>query len=151
MRCGEPDATYTRPVSDQRSTTPLARKLGIVPGSRLRLHHAPANWTISSLPDDVRVLRRASSPCDVVVAFFTNLAQLEREVTALTTSITTKGSLWVAWPRRAGGHTSDVSDNSVRALVLPLGLVDVKVAALDDDWSALKMVWRLEHRRTVDD
>jgi hypothetical protein len=54
--------------------------------------------------------------------------------------------LWVAWPRRAGGHTSDITDNIVRQIVLPLGLVDVKVAALDQDWSGLKFVWRKELR-----
>jgi hypothetical protein len=54
--------------------------------------------------------------------------------------------LWVAWPRRAGGHTSDITDNVVRGIVLPLGLVDTKVAALDQDWSALRVVWRRERR-----
>ena len=56
------------------------------------------------------------------------------------------GALWLAWPRRAGGHRSDITDNEIRAVVLPLGLVDIKVAALDDDWSGLKVVWRKELR-----
>lgn len=56
--------------------------------------------------------------------------------------------MWIAWPRKAAGHVSDLTDNVVRNAVLPLGLVDVKVAALDEDWSALKMVWRKELRGT---
>ena len=56
------------------------------------------------------------------------------------------GAIWLAWPRRAGGHDSDITDNVVRAHALPLGLVDVKVAAIDADWSALKLVWRKERR-----
>jgi hypothetical protein len=59
------------------------------------------------------------------------------------------GALWVAWPRRAGGHDSDITDREIRALALPLGLVDVKVAALDQDWSGLRLVWRTEHRHTL--
>jgi hypothetical protein len=60
------------------------------------------------------------------------------------------GSLWLAWPRKAGGHTSDISDNEIRRVVLPLGLVDVKVAALDVDWSGLKIMWRKELRSTLE-
>jgi hypothetical protein len=56
------------------------------------------------------------------------------------------GALWVAWPRRAGGHHSDITDNVIREQVLPLGVVDVKVAAIDDDWSGIRLVWRLANR-----
>ena len=58
------------------------------------------------------------------------------------------GALWVAWPRRAAGHESDIRDNDVRSASLPLGLVDVKVAALDEDWSGLRLVWRADRRET---
>jgi len=137
-------------VPDSPSTTPLARKLGIKPGHRVRLHRAPGSWVIPALPHGVSVVRRSSSvPFDVVIAFFTKLADLESDVVPLSSDIAENGSLWIAWPRRAGGHTSDITDNAVRTLVLPLGLVDVKVAALDDDWSALKMVWRVEHRHAT--
>jgi hypothetical protein len=81
-----------------------------------------------------------------VVAFFNDGASLRREIPSLAEAITLDGSLWIAWPRKAAGHQSDLTDNVVRAAALPLGLVDVKVAALDDDWSALKMVWRKELR-----
>jgi hypothetical protein len=80
------------------------------------------------------------------VAFFSELAALNRQIEDLARRITVDGGLWIAWPRRAGGHQSDITDNEIRAAVLPLGLVDVKVAALDEDWSGLKVVWRKELR-----
>ena len=67
---------------------------------------------------------------------------------SLAETITPDGSLWIAWPGEAAGHRSDITDNVVRNTAVPLGLVDVKVAALDVDWSALKMVWRTELRAT---
>lgn len=84
-----------------------------------------------------------------MVAFFHHAASLASSIVGLSESITPDGSLWIAWPRRAGGHESDMSDDVVRFAVLPLGLVDVKVAALDNDWSALKMVWRKELRSAL--
>ncbi|MGB8196309.1 MAG: DUF3052 domain-containing protein [Acidimicrobiales bacterium] len=129
------------------SGTPLAAKLGIRAGQRLELLGAPHEWSIADLPEDVVVTRRRSAtPANVVVAFFQNATSLNQRITELSTAITTDGALWIAWPRKAAGHVSDLTDNVVRGAVLPLGLVDVKVAALDDDWSALKMVWRKELR-----
>jgi len=74
------------------------------------------------------------------------MAKLSEWLPALAPRIFPAGSLWIAWPRRAGGHRSDISGESIRALALPLGLVDVKVAALDQHWSGLRMVWRRERR-----
>lgn len=128
------------------SRTPLATKLGLKERHRLVLVHAPAGWTVSELPADVRVLGRRTSHADVLIAFFHELAALEREVATLAESIESDGALWLAWPRRAGGHVSDITDHEVRRVVLALGLVDVKVAALDEHWSGLKMVWRKELR-----
>lgn len=129
------------------SSTPLAKKLEVKPGSRLVVLHASADWTIDDLPEGVTLSRRKSAvPTEVVVAFFSKLATMQDELVDLSRLITVDGSLWLAWPRRAGGHHSDITDNHVRAAALPLGLVDVKVAALDDDWSGLKLVWRKERR-----
>ncbi len=129
------------------SATPLARKLGIKDGHRVTLLHAPDGWLMGALPDHVRVLRRRSQVAsDVVVAFFGDLASVEEEVPGLASGITPDGALWLAWPRRAAGHHSDITDNAIRSVALPLGLVDVKVAALSDDWSGLKVVWRKELR-----
>ena len=74
---------------------------------------------------------------------------LDKGVETLAARITPRGALWLAWPRRAGGHLGDITDNEVRRIVLPLGLVDTKVAALDDDWSGLKFVWRKERRGSL--
>jgi hypothetical protein len=129
------------------SGTPLATKLGIKPDHRVLLIGAAREWSIPGLPASVHVSRRrGGSPADVVIAFFGDAASLEREIADLSTTITTDGALWIVWPRKAAGHMSDLTDNIVRTTVLPLGLVDVKVAALDEDWSALKMVWRKERR-----
>jgi hypothetical protein len=125
----------------------LAKKLGVKDGHRLLLLHAAPGWTIDELPAEVVVSRKKSaSRADVVVAFFTHLAAMQSELDAISRLITTNGSIWLAWPRRAGGHESDLTDNGVRATALKLGLVDVKVAALDNDWSALRVVWRKELR-----
>lgn len=134
-------------VSAGYAGTPLAAKIGIKAGHRVTLAGAPRDWSIEDLPRDVRVVRRrGATPSDVVVAFFLDADSLVREVVSLANAITTDGSLWIAWPRKAAGHTSDITDNVVRSAVLPTGLVDVKVAALDEDWSALKFVWRKELR-----
>jgi hypothetical protein len=134
-------------VSAGYSATALAAKIGVKEGQRVMLVGAARDWTLEGLPPKVRVIRRrGSSSQDVTIAFFTDATTLEREIADLSRSITPDGSLWIAWPRRAGGHQSNITDQVVRAAALSLGLVDVKVAALDDDWSALKTVWRKELR-----
>ena len=129
------------------SGIPLAAKIGVKEGQHVTLIGAPRGWSIDDLPAKVHVTRRrGASTHDIAIAFLRDTASLNREIASLSRTITPDGSLWIAWPRRAGGHRSDLTDDVVRSAVLPLGLVDVKVAALDDDWSALKMVWRKEVR-----
>ena len=132
------------------STTPLARKLGIKPEHRLLLVDAPPGWEVPDLPAGVeeRRARRVprSSSADVVVLFVRRAAELAN-LPAVGEMIFPAGAVWVAWPRKAGGHVSDVAENDLRDAALPLGLVDVKVAALDSDWSGLKLVWRKELRQ----
>lgn len=98
------------------------------------------------LPQTVVLRARARGPLDVIVAFFHRRSRLEGRLPALARALRADGSLWIAWPRKAAGHVSDISENELREIVLPTGLVDVKVAALDEDWSALKFVWRKELR-----
>jgi hypothetical protein len=123
------------------SATPQARKLGLEPGQRVALVGAQ-DWLPTDPPDVDYV---SDGPADLIVAFVRSAAELGR-VDELGQRIFPAGALWIAWPRKAAGHASDVTENGIRAAVLPLGLVDVKVAALDDDWSALKIVWRREKR-----
>jgi hypothetical protein len=127
------------------SQTPLAKKLGIRPGTRLSLDLAPVGWRVPELPDGVAGLD-APGPADVVIAFFHEEAELPDRLPALAQRIFPAGSLWVAWPRRAGGHQSDITENALREHALPLGIVDTKVAAIDEDWSGLKFMWRRENR-----
>jgi hypothetical protein len=134
------------------SGAPLAKKLGAKPGCSIALSDAPGGWSIPDLPADVRVDRvpRAKfGSSDLVIAFCrssADVAEVAAEVAANAVSLPPNAALWVAWPRKAAGHASDVTDNLVRQLLLPTGVVDVKVAALDEDWSALKFVWRKERR-----
>jgi hypothetical protein len=139
-------------VSAPRSTsstsgTPLARKLGIAPGHTVLLLGAPSSWSVPDLPDGVGLRRRGSfSGADVAVAFLRSMADVAPRLAAAVHYLDAHSALWLAWPRRAGGHTSDITDEGLREMVLPTGLVDVKVAALDDDWSGLRFVWRKELR-----
>lgn len=127
------------------STTPLAKNLGIVEGSVLVLVHAPPGLQID-LPPDVSVRQRLRGRADVVVAFFTSVAPLDRRMDALAGEVFPSGGLWIAWPKRSSGIETDITDHSVRGLSIPRGLVDNKVCAIDDTWSALRVVWRRENR-----
>ena len=103
---------------------------------------APRGWRLTDPPE---IVRAARGPVDVLLWFVRATGELA-EVAAHAERIFPAGALWVAWPRKAAGHHSDVTENAIREAVLPLGLVDVKVAAIDDDWSGLKVVWRTENR-----
>ena len=126
------------------SGTPQARKLGLKPGYRVRIDQAPIGWTLDQ-PADLLLVDEAG-PAEVIVSFFRSAAELADRLPGLAADIYPQGALWVAWPRRAAGHRSDITENLVREYALPLGIVDVKVAALDEDWSALRFVWRVENR-----
>jgi hypothetical protein len=128
------------------SATPQVRKLGIKPGCRLGTINAPVGWRLDDPPPTTPA---PTGPVDVLLWFVRAAAELAG-VAAHGERIFPDGALWIAWPRRAAGHISDVTENGIRAAVLPLGLVDVKVAAIDDDWSGLKIVWRRENRVGVE-
>jgi len=127
------------------STTPLAAKLGVRESSTLALIHAPKSFGLAT-PEGVVVKRVAKGRADVVVAFYVRARLADREIGVLGQMVFPNGSLWVAWPKRASGVATDVTDHAVRASALTRGLVDNKVCALDDTWTALRLVWRLEHR-----
>ncbi len=127
------------------SGTPLSTKLGIEEGSKLVLIEAP-DGVISDLPPRVTVVRQARGRADVVVGFFTERAEFERRLAAMAKVVFPAGGLWVAWPKRASGVDTTMSEHVVRELALPLGLVDNKVCAIDETWSGLRVVWRKERR-----
>jgi hypothetical protein len=131
------------------SGTPLPRKLGIKPGARLGLIGAPEGFDsrLGELPDGVTVRRRlGGSPADVIVAFFARRSALERRLPGLRSALGPAGGLWIAWPKRASGVATDVTEDVVRTLGLAVGLVDNKVCAIDDVWSGLRLVYRLRDR-----
>lgn len=124
-----------------------AEKLGVGPGCRLGLIDPPPDWTLGGLPDDVRIRTDLRGRRDVTLAFVRSHRTLVRNAERLARGLDDDAALWIAWPRKAGGHDSDVTEDLLRAALLPLGLVDVKVAAIDADWSGVRFVRRVEHRR----
>lgn len=127
------------------SGTPQLKKLGISAGVRLAVVGAPDGWAFESRPEGVEAVDEGA-PADVVLLFVRTPDDVRAGIPRLGESIRPAGALWVAWPRKAAGHASDVTENLLRDVALPLGLVDVKVAAIDTDWSGLKIVWRKELR-----
>ena len=126
------------------SGTPQLKKLGIVPGVRLAVVGADPTWHFETEPQGVELVTSGSA--DVILAFARSAADVRELIPTLGERIRPAGALWIAWPRKAAGHTSDVTENLLRDVALPLGLVEVKVAAIDTDWSGLKIVWRRENR-----
>jgi hypothetical protein len=111
------------------------------------LHHRPPGWTIPDLPDSSAVVEGGATEADITVAFYRSVDDLSTEASVLVHALADQAALWISWPRRAAGHVSDITENALREIFLPLGVVDVKVAALGDDWSGLKFVRRKENRR----
>jgi len=129
------------------SGTPLAAKLGIKSDAVVLLLNAPDALGLK-LPDGVAVGQSLDRTPDVILAFFTQLAELEEAIDTLASAIFPAGSLWVAWPKKASRMQTDLSDNHVRSCAIQRGLVDNKVCAVDETWSALRVVWRKELRPT---
>jgi hypothetical protein len=130
------------------SGKPLSQKLGIKPGFRIFVDRAPRAYVdiIGKLPDRTKILRSATAPLDMVHLFTTEAAGLAGNLTRLRDSIGPDGMIWVSWPKKASGVATDLSDVVVRDIAIPLGLVDVKVCAVDEVWSGLKFVIPLAQR-----
>jgi hypothetical protein len=130
------------------SGTPLPRKLGLKEGAVVAFPGAPDGFeaTLGPLPEGVDIRTRAVHPRDVVVAFFIRRAELERRFERLAAAVFPDGALWIAWPKRASKVPTDLSEDVARDLALAHGLVDNKVCAIDETWSGLRLVYRLENR-----
>ena len=126
------------------SGTPLPKKLGFKPGTRAAFVSAPEHFEalLGELPDGVVVRRQLRGPLDLIVFFTTERRELERRLPALRAALEPDGTLWVSWPKRASKVPTDMTEDVVRDVALPTGLVDVKVAAVDETWSGLKLVVR---------
>jgi hypothetical protein len=125
--------------------TPQSRKLGLKPGQRVALDDPPDGWSLQDPPSGL-LPSDPDGAADLIVAFFRAAAEIADRLPALSQRIYPAGTLWAAWPRRAAGHDSDITDNILREHALELGLVDIKVAAIDDGWSGLRLVWRARNR-----
>ena len=129
------------------SGTPLPAKLGIGPGQRAWLVDVPAEVGArldASLAQTTRLARIA--PFDLALVFVTSRAALSRALDRAAPKLDDAGMIWIAWPKKASGVKTDVTEDAVRADALPRGLVDVKVCAIDATWSGLKLVRRRELR-----
>ena len=131
------------------SGTPLAKKLGIKEGHRVALLGAPEGFAteLEGLPDNVKVGIAARGTNDVIVSFHEWRADLDKKVPGLLKALDVNGGLWIAWPKKASKVPTDITEDTVREVALPLGLVDNKVCAITDVWSGLRVVWRRENRR----
>jgi len=132
-------------MSPGYSRTPQSRKLGLRAGQRVALDDPPPEWGLTEPPDGL-LAPGTDGGADLIVAFFRTAAEIAERLPALAQRVFPAGAIWAAWPRRAAGHDSDITDDVVRGFAIEQGLVDVKVAAIDDDWSGLRLVWRVSNR-----
>ena len=130
------------------SGTPLVQKLGFKAGMKAAVLSAPADFdaTLGALPEGVAVTTRLGGSKDMVILFVTERAVLAKRLDALRAAIAPDGMVWVAWPKKAAKMDTNITEDVVREVVLPAGLVDVKVCAIDETWSGLKIVIRKELR-----
>lgn len=130
------------------SGTPLAKKLGIVEQSRVVPLNAPVDYQswLAPLPAGVEFAKRVSSTVDVVHLFTPERAQLKQTLTKLRTTIRPDAAVWVSWPKKSAKVPTDITEDVIRSVALPMGFVDVKVCAVNDVWSGLKLVIRKELR-----
>lgn len=129
----------------------MAKKLGIKANAQVATIHAPTDFRVllDPLPDGVHFRDSLRGRSDVVVLFVMRRSELERRISAAGRTIFPNGGVWVAWPKKASGVKTDMTEDVVREIALPLGLVDNKVCAIDDTWSGLRVVWRRELRTTM--
>jgi hypothetical protein len=130
------------------SGTPLARKLGIQAGSRVHLAGAPSGYRgwLQPIPEAVSFQARLSATTDLVHAFFTRRAELARALAAFRAQARPDAAIWVSWPKKTAGVATDITEDVIRDEALPLGFVDVKVCAVTEVWSGLKLVVRKQLR-----
>ena len=131
------------------SGTPLAKKLGIAENSRVFLSDAPKNYfkLIAPVPSGARVVKRIDGETDIVHLFTTERARLGKLLRSSLARIRRDAAIWVSWPKQTSRVPTDITEDTIREVALPMGLVDVKVCAVDEVWSGLKLVLRKENRK----
>jgi hypothetical protein len=129
-------------MSEGYSGTPLPRKLGIKPGHRVMVLNAPDGFAL----EGVQPVTRAQGLADVILSFHTERRDLEKRMPVLRERMRQNAALWISWPKKASKKPTDLTEDVVREIALGNRLVDVKVAAVDDIWSGLKLVIRVKDR-----
>lgn len=132
------------------SGKPLADKLGLTEGARVVALGTPREYRrlLAPIPRGVSFTLRLSRPAAFVHWFVRTRRELERGVARVASALADTGVLWISWPKKSSGLEIDVTEDVLREVALPLGLVDVKVCAVDNTWSGLKFVRRLRERRS---
>ena len=130
------------------SGTPLAKKLGIKPASKLFTVAAPGHYDelLAPLPEGVKRVRKIDD-ADVAHFFVTARVRLDKELRAAVPKMQQDAAIWISWPKKAAKVETDITEDTVREVALPLGLVDIKVCAVDEIWSGLKLVIRKQLRK----
>ncbi len=130
------------------SGTPLAKKLGIKPGTKLFTIAAPGHYDelLAPLPDGVKRVRKIDA-ADVAHFFVTARVRLDKELRAALPKMKQDAAIWISWPKQAAKVETDITEDTIREVALPLGLVDIKVCAVDETWSGLKLVIRKQLRQ----
>ncbi|HAK06737.1 MAG TPA: DUF3052 domain-containing protein [Spartobacteria bacterium] len=133
------------------SGTPLAQKLGIKPGIKVVLINAPANYRklLGNFANGVEFISRVGTNANFIHFFTTHRSELEKQLRRLRTKIADSGTLWVSWAKKSSGVATDITEDVIREVALPLGFVDIKVCAVDETWSGLKLMIRRENRRSA--
>ena len=132
------------------SGTPLVKKLGIKPGFNIAFVNAPPGYANElDLPTDVSINTRSDKPLDFAQLFVKSEKKLKTKFSEYANRINASGMLWVSWPKKSSGVSTDLSENIVREIGLAAGLVDVKICAVDEVWSGLKFVFRLKDRAKI--
>jgi len=130
------------------SGTPLAKKLGFKPGQRVSAPGAPPTYRklLAPLPAGIEFQTRVSKTTDLVHLFTTSKAELAKCLAAWLKVLGPEAAIWVSWPKKTSKVPTDITEDTIRAVALPMGLVDIKVCAVDETWSGLKLVLRKELR-----
>ena len=136
------------PAAPGYSGKSLVDKLGVKPGHRIALIDAPSEFPagLGPLPDGVEVAGERAKELDLILFFADRAHTLEKKMPLAIGRLVQAGMLWIAWPKKSSGVTTDITEDVVRRIALPLGVVDVKVCAITDVWSGLKLVRRLKNR-----
>jgi hypothetical protein len=131
------------------SGTPLPQKLGIKQDLTVVTIKAPTNYRplLGTIPDGVTFSNRLKPNSNFVHVFIKMRSELEKKLSILRQKIADTGTVWVSWPKKSSGVSTDVTEDVVRTVALPLGFVDVKVCAIDETWSGLKLMVRKENRK----